>query len=545
MLDSELIIKIIAIILYLGVLATLGIVAYRRTKDASDYLIGGRKTHPTVMALSYGATFISTSAIVGFGGNAGVFGFSLLWLTFLNIFLGIFIAFIFFGKRTRRIGQSLNAHTFPEFLGKRYQSKFIQKFVGIVIFIFMPIYTAAVMIGVAKVLEGGLGIPYEIALFTFAAIVAAYVLFGGIKGVMLTDAFQGALMLIGMTVLLIVTYCQLGGITSAHQQLTDLANNPAVSEQIQGLKDGGFVGWTSMPEMFSRYWWIIVSTIVMGVGIGVLAQPQLVVRFMTVQSDREINRGIPVGGIFIFLMTGVAFIIGALSNVFFFKADGLISIAAAQGVTDSIIPMFLDTFMPEWFVTVFLIVLLAAGMSTMSSQFHTIGAAVGRDIFASKKTDAKSGLIVARVGVLVAIIVTIILSYLLPNIWDGAIAIATSLFFGLCCAAFLPMYVGALYSRKISKAAAISGMIAGFTSSLLWMTFVHAKEATVIKLCELLFGVPTLSPADSMLQFVDPLIMALPISVLVTIIVQLAGKKRLDQEHIDKCFSGIMQKVPN
>jgi Na+/proline symporter len=52
---------------------------------AEDYLVAGRNIHPAVMSLSYGATFISTSAIVGFGGVAGLFGFSLLWLTVLNI----------------------------------------------------------------------------------------------------------------------------------------------------------------------------------------------------------------------------------------------------------------------------------------------------------------------------------------------------------------------------------------------------------------------------------------------------------------------------
>ena len=151
------IVQIVIIVLYLFVVAILGYIGYNRTKSTSDYLLGGRKIHPVVMALSYGATFISTSAIVGFGGNAGVFGFSLLWLTFLNIFLGVFIAFVFFGKRTRGMGHNMNAHTFPEFLGKRYESPFIQKFAGVVVFLFMPIYTAAVMIGVSKILENSVG----------------------------------------------------------------------------------------------------------------------------------------------------------------------------------------------------------------------------------------------------------------------------------------------------------------------------------------------------------------------------------------------------
>ncbi|PKM62630.1 MAG: sodium:solute symporter [Firmicutes bacterium HGW-Firmicutes-21] len=531
-------VQIIVIVVYLCILATLGYLGYSKTKNTKDYYLGGRKIHPVVMALSYGATFISTSAIVGFGGTAGVFGFSLLWLTFLNIFLGIFIAFIFFGKRTRRIGHNIQAHTFAEFLGKRYKSKFIQRFTGVVIFLFMPIYAAAVMIGAAKFIETGLKIDYNIALFVFAIIVATYVFFGGIKSVMYSDAFQGTLMIVGMSILLVVVYWKLGGITAAHQQLTDLFKNSEVLEQTKGVQAGGFQGWTSMPALFSKNWWTVISSIVMGVGIGVLAQPQLAVRFMTVKSDRDLNRAIPIGGVFIFLMTGVAFIIGALSNVFFFNDTGNISVVAA-GNADSIIPKFLDNFIPEWFLTVFLVVLLSAGMSTISSQFHAIGTAVGRDIIGIDDKNPKKAMLITRFGMLIAIAFTILLSYELPNIWSDSIAISTALFFGLCCAAFLPMYFGALYFKKLTKTAAISGMLAGFSSSLLWMMFVHTKESKAIKISNLLFGTDTVVGENSIWQFVDPIIIALSVSIIVTIIVQIASKKELPKEHIDECFDGI------
>src|SRR5512146_1936487 len=116
-------IDVALVVLYLAAVGYLGWLGCRRTKTAADYLIAGRKTHPFIMAMSYGATFISTSAIVGFGGVSAMFGLSLLWLTFLNIFVGVFIAFIFLGGPTRRMGHALDAHTFPEFLGRRYQSK--------------------------------------------------------------------------------------------------------------------------------------------------------------------------------------------------------------------------------------------------------------------------------------------------------------------------------------------------------------------------------------------------------------------------------------
>lgn len=85
------------VIAYLLSLAYLGFLGYKKTTSASDYLVGGRQMNPFVMALSYGATFISASAIVGFGGVAAAFGMGIQWLCFLNMFIGVVIAFIFFG----------------------------------------------------------------------------------------------------------------------------------------------------------------------------------------------------------------------------------------------------------------------------------------------------------------------------------------------------------------------------------------------------------------------------------------------------------------
>ncbi|MCD4670809.1 MAG: sodium:solute symporter family protein, partial [Actinomycetia bacterium] len=73
----------VIVIVYLLIIGYLGYLGYRGTKTSEDFMIAGRQIHPYVMAISYGATFISTSAIVGFGGAAGVFGMGLLWLTFL------------------------------------------------------------------------------------------------------------------------------------------------------------------------------------------------------------------------------------------------------------------------------------------------------------------------------------------------------------------------------------------------------------------------------------------------------------------------------
>lgn len=102
----------IVVIIYMFILAWLGYIGYKQTKNASDYLLGGRKVNPVIMALSYGATFISASAIVGFGGVAATFGMGIQWLCLLNMFMGVVIAFIIFGRNTRKLGEStMPAHS--------------------------------------------------------------------------------------------------------------------------------------------------------------------------------------------------------------------------------------------------------------------------------------------------------------------------------------------------------------------------------------------------------------------------------------------------
>ena len=101
------------------------------------------------MAMSYGTTFISTSAIVGFGGAAGLYGMGMLWLTFLNIFVGIFIAFVVFGHRTRTMGHNLDSHTFRNFRKDINRFKNFQRYYDLCL---LAIYIAAVLMGAAQIL---------------------------------------------------------------------------------------------------------------------------------------------------------------------------------------------------------------------------------------------------------------------------------------------------------------------------------------------------------------------------------------------------------
>jgi len=528
------------VVAYLAIIGYLSVRAWHTTTNAADYLIAGREIHPFVMAISYGATFVSTSAIIGFGGAAAVFGMSLQWLTFLTIIIGIFIAFVFFGRRTRIMGLNLNAHTFPEFLGLRFQSTRLQGAMATLIFIAMPLYASVVLMGGAKFVAQILAIDYNIALFFLTIIIAVYVIMGGLKAVMYTDAFQGSIMFLGMVTLLCATYYKLGGIVTAHEKLTNM-NEIAIT--MFGAK--GHTGWTNFPAFGSEYWMIVVTTIILGVGIGVLAQPQLIVRFMTVKSNRELNRAVLIGGIFILIVVGVSFVIGPLSNVFFYYDNpatlGKISLIAADKNVAQIIPLYISSAMPQWFTALFMITLLSAAMSTLSSQFHAMGAALGRDIYEKALGKTGNTVVLTKVGILVAILISYFLAWGLPTFFEGGTAIiarGTAIFFGICAAAFLPMYFGALYCKNMTRRSAWAGFLTGTLVSLFWLFFIHLKESKPLLICHKLFGVHSLAEG-TLWTVVDPLVIALPASIVVTVLFNIKQQSECNAEHLNHCFDKI------
>lgn len=519
------------VFIYLAIVVYLGYLGFRHTKSSKDYMLAGGEVHPYLMAMAYGSTFISTSAIVGFGGAAGMYGMGMLWLTVFNIIAGIFIAFVFFGKRIRAMARKLDVRTFPELMGKRYNSVFIQKFSAALIAVSMPLYAAAVMIGGARYMQQALQMEYSTALWLLAIIVGVYVLFGGLKGVIYTDAFQGTLMFITMAVIIVLTYIKVGGITAGHAFLNSLSDKVPPS-----LVERGLTGLASMPAFGSDIWWFVVSTLVLGVGIGVLAQPQLAVRFMTVKSNRELNRGVLIGGVFILFMTGVAFTVGALSNVYFMQTEGKLALqmvmdAATQKPNiDLIIPMFISKAFPTWISYIFLLTLLSAAMSTLSGQFHVIATSISHDLYSGKIQDDKSRLRLAKLGIVIALIATLIISLWLPG---SIIAIATSIFFGLCAAAFLPMLIGAMYWKRATTAGVTIGMIAGSAVYLFSMLFLHTKEAAVFGVSQALFGKPVLLPFPW--TSIDPIVLGLPVGLVVMYIASRMTTP-VNEAHVAHCF---------
>ncbi len=143
---------------------------------------------------------------------------------------------------------------------------------------------------------------------------------------------------------------------------------------------------------------------------------------------------------------------------------------------------------------------------------------------------------ITRLGVVIGLIVAIVLGSFLG---DNIIAVATAIFFGLCAASFLPVVVGALFWKRLSRTAATASVLSGFLASTLWLVFIHGKSAAGVGLCMALFGKPNLVSANwsPTWTVVDPLFIALPVSTIVVIVAGLLTKP-MDKAYADYCFGG-------
>ena len=517
-------------VVFIIVTLVLGWYGYKNTKSNEEFLLGRSKAGPLIIALSYGSTFLSASAVIGFGGQAAVHGMSLLWLCMLNLFVGLIVAFLIFGGPTRRKGRQLGASTYADLLGKIYKSRGIRAFTAILIIVMMPIYAAAVLKGGVNSLATITGLTeyYDLILIALSIIVAVYVVYGGIIAVMYNDAFQAAIMFIGMAVILVVTYSYFGGVTAGNSALVDLwdTNFSHVWDSL-GSSTGtldGFNGWTNFSSFGSKEWMTVVTTFLLGVGIGALTQPQLAVRFMSAKSDRDLNKSLLVGSIFMIVIVGSAYTVGALSNVYFYDMHGTFAFDYISGLglgTDYIIPQFIleifhDMTFGDLFISLFLLSLICAAISTISALIHTIGAAGGYDlytIYQNKKGRMKGdsqSIKLNRAFMVVIMVLLVVYCYLMPS---DIIAKATSIFMGVTAAALLPAYFHALYSKRPNRRAAVASISVGTLSYMVLALFFNTGTSVFLPICKAITGQSVLFP-DCVLASTDPLVISLPLSIL-------------------------------
>lgn len=430
---------IIPLLIFLIGIFAIGLISSRRmssgTNFLNEYFLGGRELGGFVLAMTMVATYGSASSFLGGPGTAYTVGFGWILLAMAQVVTGYFVLLIL-GKKFAVLARRYKAVTMIDFLKARYSSSAVAILSAVAIIVFLFSAMTAQWVGGARLIESLTGLQYTTALFIFAVSVLIYVIIGGFRAVAVTDAVQGAIMVIGTLILLIGVIIAGGGIPAIMQDLLD--ENPRLVTPFGA--DG------SLTAAYVSSFWILV-------GVGVVALPQMAVRAMSYKNSRSMHRALIIGTV----VTGFVMLNMHLIGIF------ARPVMPGIEVGDKVIPLVALEVLPAWLAGIVLAAPMAAIMSTVDSLLLLVSSAIVKDLYINfVNPDAKERRIKqVSFGVTGVLGVIVFLLALQPP----ELLIFLNLFsFGGLEAAFIWPVVLGLYWKYGNKYGAIASMVVGMLS---------------------------------------------------------------------------------
>ncbi len=430
----------ITFFIYLVIILFVGIIAYRRTHNLDDYILGGRKLGPAVTALSVGASDMSGWLLLGLPGAIYLAGLSEIWIG-VGLLIGAYCNWFFVSRRLRVFSEhARNSLTLPDYFENRFndKTKILRIVSAIVILLFFTFYTASGLVGGAILFETSFGIDYSTALISGALIIVSYTFIGGFLAVVWTDAIQAMLMLVALIIAPLTVIFGNGGIDSVWQQMQTV--NPDSTQLFSNLNLLGFIS-------------------LMAWGLGYVGQPHILARFMAAENTKKLVSARRIAMVWMLLV------------LFGSVATGLAGIAYfGQQVLSNPETVFItlsqQLFNP-WVAGVITAAILSAIMSTIDSQLLVSSSVISEDFyraFVRPEATEKELLMVSRV----AVVIIAILALVIASDRDSRVLDLVSYAWAGFGASFGPVIVFSLFWRNMTALSALAGMIVGSVTVVLW-----------------------------------------------------------------------------
>ncbi len=444
---------IIALALYATAMAFIGCISYGKSKTLDNFLIGGRNVGAWVTAFSYGTTYFSAVVFVGYAGQHGWnIGIGSVWIGIGNALLGCLLSWLLFANRTRKMTKKLNTKTMAEYFEKRYNSKGMKIFAAIVIFIFLVPYSAAVYKGLGSLFGAVFpGVETWVWMLLIASLTAIYLVAGGYIATAYTDLIQGIIMIVGVICLVcaVLAHGNVGGISGFIGNLSayQAANSADLSEK--GIQLTSIFGGSSFKFLCVN---------IMLTSFGTWGLPQMIGKFYGIKDTAAIKRGTVISTIFCLIIGCGAYFVGSTSRLV------LGGVLPAGGV-DAVIPTVLMEVLANGtlgviLLAIIMVLLLSASMSTLEAAVLTSASALSVDLIPSLRKKAmkpEKQMLLTRILCFAFVACSFI--FATQNI--PIIVSLMSFSWGVVSGCFIGPYIWGLFSKKITKIGAISGMLAG------------------------------------------------------------------------------------
>jgi len=427
---------------YFVLLLGIGWYFYSRSGNIEEYLLGGRGMGSWVTALSAQASDMSGWLLMGLPGAVYLGGVSTAWMA-IGLLAGTVLNWKLVAARLRVYTQKTGAITLPCFFEARFRDPtgLLRVVSAIIILIFFTIYASSCLVAAGKLFDsifGGIG--YKGAVIIGGGIIIVYTFLGGFLAVCWTDLFQGLLMVLAVVVVPAVAYVKAGGFAGVAEAM-----------ELKGISTG------LLP---SGCRWPVVAIISASAwGLGYFGQPHILARFMSVKSVGKLSVSSTIAIVWVVLSLGGAVVIGLIGIAMF---DGL-----SGGEEEKVFIYMIGKVMHPWLGGIMLAAILSAIMSTADSQLLVSSSALTEDFYqkaVKKEASEKEIIFVGRLCVVIISAIALVLALKPNETILGIVAYA----WGGFGAAFGPVILFALFSRKTSWFSALAGMVTGTVVLVVW-----------------------------------------------------------------------------
>jgi len=427
-----------AFIFYIFSMIFIGAFFYNKSKNISDFFIGGRKLNHWVAAISTQASDMSGWLLMGLPGAVYISGIKKSWIA-IGLAIGTLLNWLLVAKRLRRFSIIFNnAITIPEYIHNRCDDKknILQIISAVFIIIFFIIYIASAFVASGVLFSQIFNLNYKHALLIGAVLIFIYTSLGGFLAVCWTDLIQGIMMLCAVILIPAIAFFKIKNLNQVPHDFLNLFESNQTNNIISDL------AW----------------------GLGYFGMPHILLKFMAIKSDKNIRPSI------IIAMTWV------IISIFFAIMIGLIGFIFTPNLTNSetvFINMTKKIFINShasnlnlFIGGLFLCAILAAIMSTADSQILVTSSAITNDLlnFFLKNSKPKKIIFTSRISLFVIAFI----AYLIALNPESNIMQLVSYAWAGFGSVFGPLILISLYWQKINFYGALAGMISGGVTVFIW-----------------------------------------------------------------------------
>jgi len=407
-----------------------------KQNTVEDYFLASRNIPSWMVGLSYGATISSGATFIGFAGLAYHSGAAAIWAT-VALMIGDHIGWIIADDKIRAKAKSKNVQTYPEMVGKLGSKnlKMVTLITAILSVIFLGTYCAAQLVAGSKVGAVLFDLDYNLFVMLGAGVLLAYCWAGGIRASIWTDAVQAFIIIFSLLVIAVVGMGEIGSFSNLYSAVE--AIDPKLVDPFQVGFIAVAIGWV-------------------GFGVGVLGQPQLMVRHMVASSKKGLRQARYIYLSWRWIVLGLSVLTGFIARVLIPEVDGF--------DPELSIPRLWEDLLPPVLVGFLIAGLFSSTMSTADSLLLSASSALSQHILPKVKAEKAYGY--ARLGT-VAVIALVVLIALFAN--KGVLSLVILAWGGLA-SAVAPVVVVQLFGANLSQRTAVSMMLSGFITAFVWRT---------------------------------------------------------------------------